>query len=95
MIEKYTPFNFIKLDLASGTNNIMRCQVCGASDILPIKDQFLGITIEYEDSQGFKRRKFLDIPKKLLAYFESVHLQLHFNMTSKDNKRAKKKAVTV
>ena len=95
MSETYTPFNFIKLDLASGVNNTMRCQICNESDILPIKDQFLGVTIEYEDSQGFRRRKFLDTPKKLLAYFESVHLQKHFGITSKENKKAKKKAVTV
>jgi hypothetical protein len=92
--QRYTPNNFIKIDLTTAQGS-MRCLICNESETLPQKDDFLGVSVWVTDSQGFRRTKFLDTPKKKPAHFESTHLQLHFNITSRENKKAKKKAVTI
>lgn len=89
----YTPDNFLKLDFASGEHNTVRCLICGTSDTLPVTDAFVEYSVKINTNN---RAGWLHIktPKQKLAYFEGVHLKLHFNISKRENQRAKKKAAT-
>lgn len=78
IIKGFNSRNFVRIDLA-GSQNVLTCQICGMTQRVLIKDQFIPYSVMIRnDKTGKEYTRVIKSNKKAIEHFVNEHRNWHF-----------------